>query len=196
MNVDVQLEDFLADDILLAWNDKLQKLGVWLRSKNGLKFPVGPAGGGMAFTRASSSVCPSPPTPTAASAMLPADKVPTSASRPRSVQPSISPRVRSRKASSSNAAAPAAVVDAVAVPAEISDSSKLGTAQPSHPSVPTVNSDSALAVDSRSTVHPAKAAPKTPKAGASKNPSSATTNIPGSTSASTRRSARNKTAAA
>lgn len=190
-----QLDDFLADDILLAWNDKLQKLGVWLRSKNGLKFPVGSAGGAAAFTRSSSSACPSPPTPTAASAVLPADKVPASASRPRAVQPSISPRVRSRKVSSSLVTAPVVEVDAAAVPAEMAESSKLDTSRSSHPSLPAAKSDTALAADSNSPVQPVKAAPKTPKAGTGKTPPSASSNTPGAASASTRRSARNKSAA-
>lgn len=35
-----QLGIFLADDILLAWNEKLVKLGSMLRQKNGLATPV------------------------------------------------------------------------------------------------------------------------------------------------------------
>lgn len=35
-----QLGIFLADDILLAWNEKLVKLGSMLRQKNGLPTPV------------------------------------------------------------------------------------------------------------------------------------------------------------
>lgn len=41
----LQLGIFLADDILLAWNEKLVKLGSMLRQKNGLPTPVAGAAG-------------------------------------------------------------------------------------------------------------------------------------------------------
>lgn len=77
------LKGFLADDILLHWNDKLIKLGSMLRQKNGLHVPT------AAIARVSASPAPTSSTP------QPIQPAPASITAPKSSPAKVKQRVES-----------------------------------------------------------------------------------------------------
>jgi hypothetical protein len=106
-----QLRTFLADNILLSWNEKLVKLGTMLRKKNGLPTPV-PTGSRSAFLRASNVAV------------------------TNSTKPSTSPRMMERPIASKPVSKPiksSKILETVEQDAPMTDANKEGPSSPGSP---------------------------------------------------------------
>jgi hypothetical protein len=110
-----QLRTFLADNILLSWNEKLVKLGTMLRKKNGLPTPV-PTGSRSAF--------------------LKGDLRASNVAVTNSTKPSTSPRMMERPIASKPVSKPiksSKILETVEQDAPMTDANKEGPSSPGSP---------------------------------------------------------------